>query len=163
MSLPSGSAEAISYAGPTKSDNARLRGRWLVIGRILWLALVAFGLSVLGASLSPTFHLLQTVCIGSACASSQLTPEQAQTLQRTLGLSLSVYAVFVLCLSVASTFFWIGAGVLLWRKFGEKIVLLVALQAVTQGVLGSNAFATNGLVDVFAQVHSPWQAPALLL
>jgi hypothetical protein len=53
-------------------------------------------------------------------------------------------------------------GALLWRKLDQGIVLLLALQAIAQGVIGSNG-RTGGLVDVLTQAHSPWQGPAQLL
>jgi hypothetical protein len=145
------------------ADDLHPRRPWTLMRRAIWLALVLFSLTVLAASLSPSLHQLQATCTGSACSPSQLTPEQAHTLRATLGFSLGTYALCVLMLDVASALTWVVVGVFLWRKFDRVIVLLLALQAVTQGVLGSNAFAPNGVVDALARSQSPWQVPAMLL
>jgi hypothetical protein len=163
MSLPSVSPGATVDTGSSQSVKSDLDGRRLVMGQILWLTVAAFGLGVLAASIAPSFHQLQTGCNVSPCTSSQLTSAQAQTLQTTLGLSLGAYAVWALSLSVASALCWVGVGAFLWRKLGQVVPLLAALQLITQGILSSNAFAINGLVDVLAQAHSPWQVPALFL
>jgi hypothetical protein len=133
------------------------------MGRILWLGVAAFGLSVLAASLAPTLHQLQSVCNVPPCTASQLTPAQARTLQTTLRLSLGAYAIFAFSVSGATAICTVGVSALFWRKLGQAVPLVVALQLISQGVLGANAFAINGLVDVLAQAHSPWQVPGMLL
>jgi signal transduction histidine kinase len=152
---------AVESALPLETDLSLPR-HWIRVGRVTWLALSLLGLGILVASLLPSWSQLQTLCRSNSqnCSSLQLTPAQAQTLHATLGLSLSAYATFVLCLSVASALFWmIGAGVLLWRKFDLVIVLVMALQGVTQGSAGGS----NGLGDILVQGHPLWVFPVSFL
>jgi hypothetical protein len=125
--------------------------------------MAAVGVSVLAASLAPTWHQLQTVCRGPSCTWVQLTPAQAQTLHAVLGLTPGTYALFAFSLGVASACLWVGTGAFLWRKLDQGIVLVLALQLIAQGVIGGSARTQGGLVDVLTQAHSPWQVPAQLL
>ena len=163
MSLPPASEGATEDTSPCEPTEMGLEKRRLLLGQIVWVAVAAWSLGVLAASLPLSFHQWQTACRGTACSALQLTPAQAQTLQTALGLSLGTYAVVALAVTCVSAVCWVGVGVLLWRKLGQGIVLVVALQAITQGVLGANAFAANGLGAVLAQAHSSWQVPGLLL
>ncbi len=52
---------------------ARLHGRWLLLARIGWAALVALTLSIFGASLPVYLAQLETPCAGAACQWQQLT------------------------------------------------------------------------------------------
>jgi hypothetical protein len=89
---------------PTTENNerpdearTRLHGRWLVIARVVWVAVIVFSLSIFIESLPAYFAQLQTVCTGVTCVYSygQLTPGTAQALHN-LGLSISAYAVSTL-------------------------------------------------------------------
>src|SRR5215471_8938213 len=82
--------------------DTRLHGRWLLLARIVWLALVILTLSVYLASLSEKFAQQQTICFGTACAFWQLTPATVQALH-SLSFSVSGYATFDMLLTVAST------------------------------------------------------------
>jgi hypothetical protein len=144
-------------------SDARASGRRLVLGRILWLAAAALGVSVLVASLAPLWQQLQTVCRGPSCTWVQLTPAQAQTLHAVLGLTPGAYALVAFSLGVASACLWVGTGAFLWRKLDQGVVLVMALQLIAQGVIGGSARTGGGLVDVLTQAHSPWLGPAQLL
>ena len=156
MSVPSVPVSATEKA-PAATSDLRLHGHWILLGRGIWVALQAVGLIVLVASLPLALNQFQTACTGQSCASLQLTPEQAQTLQTTLGLSLRAYAMFALGLNAASALFWmVGMGLFLWRKLDQVSALLMALQGITQGL--------SGLTDVLlAQAHSSWQVLAGML
>ena len=62
---------------------ARLQGRWLVLARLGWGALVVLTLAIFFASLPVYLAQLQTPCAGTACAvsSSQLSPRRGQHIQ----------------------------------------------------------------------------------
>ena len=54
--------------------DTRLHGRWLLLARIVWLALVALTLGIYMASLPEYVTELQTVCRFAACSLGQLSP-----------------------------------------------------------------------------------------
>ncbi len=112
-----------------------LHGRWLLLGRIAWLVMVAITVGGFLVGLPQVFALLQTVCaLGeAACALGQLTPASAGKLN-TLGLSLQMYATGYLLFIVALTLvWWLVAVVIFWRKRNDWLALLVALMLVLQG------------------------------
>src|SRR5713226_8932598 len=79
-----------------------LHGRWLVLTRGVWLALVILTLGTFFASLSVYIALLQTPCAGTACAYGvQLTPGQAGALKG-IGLSTSDYAAYTAAFTLAT-------------------------------------------------------------
>ena len=78
--------------------NTQLHGRWLLLARIVWFALVALTLSVCMASLPDYVTELQTVCRLAACSYGQLSPETVVALQH-FGLSVSSYTTFMVALT----------------------------------------------------------------
>src|SRR6266571_9476340 len=76
---------------------ARVPGRWLLLARGTWLALVVLTLAIFFASLPVYLALLQTPCAGTACGFQQLTPEQAGALKG-IGLFPDVYTAFIVAL-----------------------------------------------------------------
>jgi hypothetical protein len=115
-----------SLSPPTKShssrgrgaEGTRLYGRWRVLARIVWVAVVVFTLSIFVLSLPAYFAQLQTICVGDTCvyAYGQLTPGTAQAPQH-LGLSTGEYAVSILALAIVSALVSFGvACVLFWRR-----------------------------------------------
>src|SRR6266699_5778330 len=73
--------------------DTRLHGRWLVLTRGVWLALVILTLAIFFANLPVYVAQLQTPCAPTACQYQQLTHAQAETLKG-IGLSLGDYAAF---------------------------------------------------------------------
>lgn len=130
----------------------RLYGRWLVIAQGVWVILVVLAFAVFVASLPVYFIQNQTICAGTACPPGQLSPGSAQAFE-SLHLSLSTYATFRLLLAVVTAFVYFSVAlVLVWRKFKDWMVLLVALLLVIQG-----AFATTNVLEA---VPSAWQIPS---
>jgi hypothetical protein len=114
---------------PTTIDT-RLRGRWLVVARIAWLALALLAVGVYVTGLVVQYDLAQQICTAPAevCdQSAQLTPEGVQTLQQ-LGLSLRFNAVFATVRTLAwALVSWSVAALIFWRKSDDWMALLVAL------------------------------------
>src|SRR5215469_13643488 len=71
--------------------DTRLQGRWLLLARVGWVALVVLTLAIFFASLPVYLAQLQTPCAGSACYYTQLSPGQVGALKG-IGLSLGAYA-----------------------------------------------------------------------
>jgi hypothetical protein len=118
------------------AEGTRLHGRWLVLARIVWVAVVVFTLSIFLLSLPAYFAQLQIVCAGVTCvyAYGQLTPGTAQALQN-LGLSTGGYAVSILALAIASASVSFGvAALIFWRRSDDWMAMFVSLFLVIIGV-----------------------------
>ena len=128
------------------STDTCLHERWLVVARMLWIALVAFSLSIFFVSLPMLYAQLENVCVGNECFSEQLTPDTLLVLHG-LGLSASNYAIISFVLIVAEAMVWfIVSGVLAWRKSNDWFVLLVALMLVM--------LSTNNVMNLLTTSHS---------
>jgi signal transduction histidine kinase len=132
----------------------RLHGRWLLLARGVWLALVILTLMIFFASLPVYVALLQTPCAGTALAcalSQQLSPGQVGALKG-IGLSPGDYAAYVVALTLASVVVYLVVSTLIiWRRPDNRMALLVALLLVTSGPL-----AATFSVSVSP---SPWRVP----
>ena len=142
---------------PTKTrkrshaPDTRLHGRWLLLARGIWIALVVLTLTIFFASLPVYAAQLRTPCAGSACWYSQLTPEQAGALKG-MGLSLGDYTVYMVVLTLASVVVCLVVSTLIvLRRSDDRMALLVALTLVTFGPI----VATN---SVSASLSS-WRVP----
>src|SRR6266699_6350756 len=143
---------------PTKTSershalDTRLQGRWLLLARGIWLALVILTLAIFGASLPVYVALLQTPCAGIACRNEALlTPEQASVLKE-MGLSTGDYAAYTVAFTLASVVVCLVVStVIIWRRSDDRMALIVALLLVTLG--SSNA------TSVIHVSSSPWQVP----
>lgn len=78
--------DVVSQA-PSSNSTLHLHGRWLMAARGGWVAVAVFPLIVCIGSLPAVFLVVQTPCTAAGCVSRQRSPEQARTLQQTLGLS----------------------------------------------------------------------------
>src|SRR6266699_5914352 len=87
---------------PSHALDTRLHGRWLLLARGVWLALVILTLTIFFASFPVYLAQLQTPCAGTACAfTPQLTPGQVGALKG-MGLSPGVYTAYTVALLLAT-------------------------------------------------------------
>jgi hypothetical protein len=133
-------------------SSARVPGRWLLLARGTWVALVVLTLGIFFASLPVYVALLQTPCDGPACANEALlTPEQAGVLKG-MGLSLGTYAAYTVALTLASVVLCVVVSTLIvWRRSDDRMAMLVALMLVTFGPISATS-----TVKV---LPFPWQVP----
>src|SRR5207244_11925608 len=82
------SNQATRSSDRSGAPRTRLRGRRLILARVVWVAAVTLIVVPFLAMLPANYTFLQTVCTGAMCGSAQPTPDSAQALQR-LGLSVS--------------------------------------------------------------------------
>jgi hypothetical protein len=131
---------------------ARLQGRWLLLARVGWVALVALTLGIFFASLPVYLAQLQTPYAGTTSAfSQQLSPEQAGALKG-IGLSPGDYAAYMIALTLASVVVCLVVStVIAWRRPDDRMALIVALMLVTFGPI----IATSSV----SASPSPWQVP----
>jgi hypothetical protein len=133
----------------------RLRGRWLLLARLVWLAISALALGFFAVSIPTYLLLLQTLCNTSFCAYGQITPETAQALGG-VGVSLDDYAIANLVATITSSFVWFAvAGVLFWRRSHDWMALLAALFLVLNGTLS--------VIETLGTSHLPRQVPVQCL
>ncbi len=131
--------------------DTRLHGRWLLLARIVWFALVVLTLSVSIATFPEYVVQLQTVCRLAVCSFGQLSPDSVVALEH-FGISVSSYATFMVALTtiVALVFFGTG-GVIYWRKSDDWMALLFALILVVGG--------TVPILFTVGTSHSAWRFP----
>src|SRR5260370_30580416 len=135
--------------------DTRLHGRWLLLARIVWFALVALTLSVCMASLPEYVTELQTVCRFAVCSLGQLSPDQVVTLQH-FGLSVGSYTAFMVALTIVFALVSFGTGGLIfWRKSDDWMALLFALICVMGG--------TVSVLFTVGTSHSVWRVSVLCL
>ena len=135
-------------------SSARLHGRWLVLARLGWVALVVLTLAIYFASLPVYAAQLQTICIGTygtVCTYLQLTPEQGEALKG-FGLSPGDYAASMVALTLTSVVVCLVVStVIVWRRSHDRMALLVALMLVTFGPIIATSSPSAS--------SSPWQVP----
>ncbi len=154
MTLPSPPREAHGSADRRSKVDTRLHGPWLVIARLVWLAITAVYLLLFVVNFPLYLRTLQTVCRSAACPDWQPVPATVPALQH-IGLSLASYTALSVTLTIISTLLWVGIGLFMfWRKSDEWIILLFSLQAVTQGINGP-----TGVLQPLQQSPSIWQGP----
>jgi hypothetical protein len=133
-------------------SSARLQGRWLLLARVGWVALVILTLGIFFASLPVYIALQQTPCAGAACAYGiGLTPEQVGVLKG-MGLSPVAYAAYYVAFTLAIMVVCLGVSIVIaWRRSDDGMAMLVALMLVTLGT-----FAVTSTVPTSP---SPLQVP----
>jgi len=131
---------------------ARVPGRWLLLARCVWLALVIFTLATFFASLPVYLAQLQTPCTGIVCANEALlTPEQAGVLKG-MGLSLGDYAAYTVAFTLTTMMVCLGVStVIVWRRSDDRMAMLVAYMLVTIGPIS--------LTNTVLVLPFPWQVP----
>ena len=135
--------QATRRSARSGAPRTRLRGRKLILARVVWVAVVSLIVALFLARLPAYYTFLQTVCTGAACGAAQPTPASAQALQK-LGLYVSTYATFTLALTLALAFlcFTLGA-VIFWRRSDDWMALLGALAVVASVALNPNVYGMD--------------------
>jgi hypothetical protein len=136
-----------------RHSSARLHGRWLVLARVLWVAVAVLALDLFFGSLPTYFTYLHIIVKPSpAVFGPQLTANDVRSLQA-VGLSLDFYAWFNIIYSLLFLFVYVSAGVVLfWRKSDDRMALLASISLVLLPV----AFST-GMVGTLPPT---WMLPS---
>ena len=151
--IPSQATRSSDRSG---TPDTRLRGRRLILARVVWVAVVSLIVALFLATLPAYYTLLQTVCTGALCGAVQPTPDSAQAMQK-LGLSIGAYATFILALTLALAFLCFAvSAVIFWRKSDDWMALLVALTVATTVTLSGSVYGTgmNSAWGVLAMVFN---------
>ncbi len=90
-------------------SSTKLSGRWLVVVRAAWVAVVLLALVVLLMSIPTRFEALSSMCRSYPCGEVGLGPKDAVAL-RELGLSTVFYAAYSVAVeSAIAVVFWVVA------------------------------------------------------
>jgi hypothetical protein len=138
----------------TPSPGATLRGRWLLLARVAWVAVAITALAIVFFSVPSSFEHYRTVCIAAAETCSeraveqpQPTPEGVRALQD-VGLSMRSYAILNVIIDKVFELVWFAVGALIfWRRSDDWMVLLVSLFLVAFGTVTVDPTAANTLLS----------------
>ena len=138
----------------TPHDNTgstRLRGRILIMVRVLCAVVAFLTLALFAVSLPVRFAVLRTPV--AIPRSGQLSVQEAEALAQ-FGLSLHFYAAYELFWTVTPVVvFGVVAGVIAWRKADDWMALLVAVTLITLACVAPPAMAS--LVEMYPR----WRVP----
>jgi hypothetical protein len=112
-----------------------LRGRWLVLGRVAWVAVAILTAVVFVSGLPSEFARLRVPCadVASCAWVPRLTAQNARELGE-LGLSSDLFAVYFVGLEVALMAVSCAIGTaIFWRRSDDRMALLVSLMLFTLG------------------------------
>ena len=130
---------------PERHSSARLHGRWLVLARVVWIAVVVLALGLFIASIPTTFASLHILCTDTAASCSnfgQLTADYVRELHA-LGLSMDFYATYFVVFIIIFEFgYFVVGAVLFWRKSDDRMALFASFSLVMFPMAFTEVLAT---------------------
>jgi hypothetical protein len=130
-----------------------MRGRWLLLARVVWVAVAGYYACLCIASIAVTYVAYPKICGGlpnQAAYCVNLGPVDRSTIQD-IGLSLRSYTAYTLAFDVIHMLgFWAVGVVIFWKKSDNRMVLFVSLTLL---LLGSSE---NHLVDTLIHNYPAW-------
>ena len=147
---------AVTVPAPHTSD-ARLRGRWPVVARGLWLIVAPATLTIFFGSLPVFMAQLRIPCTPTICNYQQLTPGQIEAFNG-IDISLDTYVAITTTILIASALVSLAVSTLIiWRKSDNRMAVLAALTLVTPvNAAGAAAVASA------TTIPNPWLVPNLV-
>ncbi len=141
MNPPHTPTTTAEEASSRNATGTRLRGRWLVLARSVWIAVVVFNLALLVASIPAFIATLYNVCTTAACHVffAPYTVKQIQAAGFSVNFSLTYfYAVLVI--------FWLAflaiGAVIFWLRSNDFIALYTSFALVTFGMAFNSSSVT---------------------
>src|SRR5919107_296956 len=125
-----------AHASPPATSS--LRGHWLLLGRMVWVAVAITVLAIILFSIPSSFEHYQSVCSAASEVCSergvgQPTPEGVRAL-REMGLSVRSDALFYVVVEKIFQLVWFAVGaIIFFRRSEDRMALLVSLFLVTFG------------------------------
>src|ERR671910_1459177 len=129
-----------------------LRGRWLLLAGVGWVAVAITVLAIVLFSVPSSFEHYRTVCtaaseVCSERAVGQPTPEGVRSL-RDVGLSVGSYALLNVVIDKVFELVWFAVGALIfWRRSDDRIALLVSAFLVAFGTVTVDTTDADALVS----------------
>jgi hypothetical protein len=136
----------------SSSPPTTLRGSWLFLARVAWVAVAITALAIIVFSVPNSFEHFRSVCTAtfetcSERAVGQPTPEGIRALQDA-GLSVRTYALLNVIVDKVADFVWITIGALIFlRRSDDRRALLVSLFLVTFWTTGADSTDAEVLVS----------------
>ena len=124
---------ASTRASPPATSS--LRGRWLLLARMAWVALAVLTVGVFISGLPSEFMRLRTPCADAVSCVwvPRLTAHNARELGE-LGLSVNFFATYFVAIEVSFVAISSAVGVaIFWRKPDDRMALFVSLMLLTLG------------------------------
>ncbi len=136
-------SEKVVRSASSSMADTRLRGGWLVLARVVWVAVVVLTLGLFIASIPTTLADLHILCTAASCTTSgQLTPDNVRELH-TWGLSMDFYATYIVVFIMVFAFGYFAVGaVLFWRKSDDRMALFASFTLVTFPMAFTEVLAT---------------------
>ncbi|HEX9038980.1 MAG TPA: hypothetical protein VF808_18505 [Ktedonobacterales bacterium] len=124
-------------ATPPHADThgyVRLRGRWPLVMRGVWLVALALAFAATLTSFPPYLEQLRTPCVTAVCPYQQLTTAQITSLTA-IGVTPVVYLAITVALAlIALVVCWTLSALIIWRRPDDWMAALVALMLIPLGV-----------------------------
>jgi hypothetical protein len=140
MNLPSQLAQEATSHEPTGGADTGLHGRWLLLARVIWGAMVVLVLTLVVASI-PSYYATQFNEI----------PHDFPRQLEALGLPIDFVAAYLVALNIAFACCYIAvAGVLFWHKSDDRMALFASFTLVTFVITFS---------DTVSSLPQIWQLP----
>lgn len=147
MNLPHMDRQIGTGAEGARTSDTRLRGRWLVIARLLWFAVVGLVVGIVIASIPTYFAFLHTLTTNGS-SEIQLTLLGVHALHA-LGLSIDSYAIFNIAINALFVFgFFLVGAVIFWRKADDRLALFTSAALI--------AFPIGFISTQTTTLPSPW-------
>ncbi len=133
--MDSPSSLAVAMVHTQSGENSELRGRWLTLARAAWVTIALLTAILFVAGVPASFEYLQTACTALTCDGPQPTPSMVRELSR-LGLSVSLYAAFLLALDVVFALVcFVLSALIIWHRPTSQTPMLGALALITFGAV----------------------------
>ena len=129
-----------------------MRGRWLFLARVKWVAVAIFYASLCIASIAVTYVAYPKICGNHSQAAYcvNLGPVDVTSVKG-MGLSLRTYTAYTLALDVLHVLgFWALGVAIFWKKSANRMVLFVSLTLMLLGA------SENHLVDTLIHNYPAW-------
>jgi hypothetical protein len=137
---------------PASPPATSLRGRWLLLARMVWVAVAIAALAIVLFSVPSSFEHYRTVCtaaseVCSERAVGQPTPEGVRSL-RDVGLSVGSYALLNVVIDKVFQLVWFAVGAFIfWRRSDDRMALLVSAFLVAFGTVSVDTTDADALVS----------------
>src|SRR5215210_1675335 len=131
---------------------ATLRGSWLLLARVAWVAVAIAVLAIVVFSAPSSFEHFRSVCTAASEVCSERavgrpTPEGVRMLQDA-GLSLSTYAFLKVAVDKVADFVWIAVGALIFlRRSDDRMALLVSMFLMSFGPVALDTTDAEALIS----------------
>ncbi len=140
------------------TDDARFRGRSLLLARAAWVAVAVLAVGLFVAAIPAELALLHTPCPTVACPTGQLPPAGMRALED-LGLSSGSFAAYSVAMdAVFAAVCGAVAALIFWRKSDDRMALFASLALLTFGT----ATFTFTLAALAAK-YPAWEIPVASL